>query len=265
MRKLALFILVLLSIQSKAQNWEIGFFGGVSTYRGDLAPRIVPAETHPTFGIGIKRNVNRFVTLALDVKHGKISGDDRNFDHLQSRNLRFHSPLTEVSATTEFNFFPFLKGLKPKQFTPFLFTGFSMFRFNPKTEYEGKTYDLRDLSTEGQGVQEDAPDKYSLYQPAIPIGGGFFFAAGARCGASVGLLSVVSCSFSSVFGSMVSWECCRDSAGPFSSWLWSASRFTGDSCSFCFVVPLLFPTGLRVSLGVVASSPDALLLCESDA
>lgn len=173
MRKLGLFVLLMLAFQAKGQDWEIGLFGGVSSYRGDLAPRIVPSEIHPSYGIGIKRNVSRFFTFTLDFKQGKISGDDRNFDHHQSRNLRFYSPVTEVSTTVEFNFFPFLKGLKPKQFTPFVFSGFSMFRFNPKTIYQGSEYELRNMRTEGQGIQEDAPELYSLYQPAIPIGGGF--------------------------------------------------------------------------------------------
>ncbi len=160
------------SFSISAQNWEGGFFGGASNYRGDLSPYITPSETHSAQGFYLKRNLSQFFSFNFGLTQGTISADDQNYKHLQKRNLSFKSQITELSATVEFNFFPFLKGLKPNQFTPFVFTGLGFFRFNPKTEYNGRTYELAKYNTEGQGITKDAPSEYSLYQPSIPMGGG---------------------------------------------------------------------------------------------
>jgi hypothetical protein len=158
---------------ANGQNWEGGLFAGASNYKGDLAPYLAPSETHPAVGVFVKRNLSPFFSLALTAKQGAISGDDENFDHLKDRNLSFESDITEVSAIIEFNFFPFLKGLGPDQFTPYVYSGFAFFRFEPTTTFKGETFDLQEFRTEGQGVTSDAPGQYSGLQPAIPIGGGF--------------------------------------------------------------------------------------------
>ncbi len=157
----------------QGQNWEGGLFVGASNYKGDLAPNVVPGETHPAIGVFVKRNLSPFFSFALTAKQGTISGDDENFSHLEDRNLSFESNLTEVSAIIEFNFFPFLKGLGADQFTPYVYSGFAFYRFEPTTTINGQTFDLKDLRTEGQGTRSDGPGNYSKLQPAIPIGGGF--------------------------------------------------------------------------------------------
>lgn len=157
---------------STAQNWEGGLFMGASNYRGDMAPRVAPKESHPAIGVFVKRNLSQFFSFSVSAKQGRISGDDDNFDHLEGRNLSFRSDITEISAVFEFNFFPFLKGLKPDQFTPYVYSGLAMFRFEPKTTLNGETYNLKEFRTEGQGLSDEEPSRYANYQPSIPIGGG---------------------------------------------------------------------------------------------
>ena len=170
---LAILLLLLMNVSNGiGQDWEGGLFVGASNYRGDMAPYMVPEETHPALGIFVKRNLSEFFAFSVSAKQGSISGDDANYDHLQSRGLSFESDITEVSAVFEFNFFPFLKGLEPDQFTPYVYSGFAMFRFEPHTTFNGQTYNLKKFRTEGQGITDDAPSQYSNYQPSIPIGGG---------------------------------------------------------------------------------------------
>jgi hypothetical protein len=170
---LTVLLLAFGTLNTSAQDWEGGLFLGASNYRGDMAPYMVPGETHPAIGVFVKRNLSEFFSFNVSAKQGKISGDDANYDHLESRGLSFESNITEVSAVVEFNFFPFLKGLEPDQFTPYVYSGLAMFRFEPRTSLNGQTYDLKKFRTEGQGVTDDAPGQYSNYQPSIPIGGGF--------------------------------------------------------------------------------------------
>src|SRR5208283_3885074 len=59
--------------------------------------------------------------------------------------------------------------------TSYLFAGASVMYFNPHGEWNGQWYALRPLSTEGEGLVPTRR-KYSLIQPAIPLGIGFKFA-----------------------------------------------------------------------------------------
>lgn len=186
MRKFYLSILFVFSVSSiSAQNWESGITFGATNYLGDLAPELVLEESHPALGLYLQKNMSPYFSWKIGLMQGKISGNDQNFDHLEPRNLAFESSITEANFKIEFNFFPFLKGLKTKQITPFVHTGIALFRFNPKTELDGETYELRKYSTEGQDINDNAPSKYELFQPSVPIGGGIKVMLGERFYASL--------------------------------------------------------------------------------
>jgi hypothetical protein len=150
---------------------QIGLQFGGSNYHGDLANEIVPGETHLMAGIFVKRNMSSHFATSLQFSYGKISGTDENFDNYAWRNLSFYSSVFELSFLTEFNFQPYGVNVLDKRFTPYLFTGFSLFAFNPKADYNGEEQVLRDLGTEGQ-LLDGGPKKYKLIQPAIPMGMG---------------------------------------------------------------------------------------------
>jgi hypothetical protein len=160
---------------SFAQSWEVGLFAGASNYQGDLAPDLVLSESHAALGLSLKQNISPYFAFTYNLNYGAISGNDNNFKPLAPRNLSFESNILEFSPQVEFNFFNFHLGLRPKKFTPYVFTGLSVFYFDPKTTYDGKKYSLRKMSTEGQGAIDGAPKRYNQLQLAIPIGGGLRF------------------------------------------------------------------------------------------
>jgi hypothetical protein len=93
------------------------------------------------------------------------------------RGLHFRSPIYELSGQIEFNFLPYQSGNPLYTWTPFVYTGISIFSFNPQAEnINGEWVDLQELGTEGQGTTTEfdgnTRSKYSLIQFAIPIGGG---------------------------------------------------------------------------------------------
>jgi len=102
---------------------------------------------------------------------GGLEGDDRvNRDYLQSRNLSFHSALSEFHAGIEYRI------INPANFsfTPYVFAGIGVFHYNPYAIYQGNKYYLQPLGTEGQGLSQYPEKKlYSLTQFCIPYGGGF--------------------------------------------------------------------------------------------
>lgn len=165
-------MIIFLPLISFGQKWEIGLQFGPSNYQGDLANDITFKETHLSGGMFLKRNVGQFFSHNFSIMEGEISGNDKNFSNQKIRNLSFQTYIYELSYQLEFNFFPFAVGLKHKDFTPYVFTGLSLFYFDPQTTYNGQNVKLNKLDTEGKVAGNEKKHAYSLYQLAIPIGGG---------------------------------------------------------------------------------------------
>ena len=157
-------------------NTEIGILLGTSYYLGDLN------TTHfnqPSFAAGliIRKNIDRRFTYKAEVMYLNIKSDERNSDDeiAKDRGLHFKSPIYELSGQVEFNFLPFQPDNPLYTWTPYVYTGVSIFNFNPKAENQfGEFVDLQELGTEGQGTTLFPDrDKYSMIQYAIAMGGGF--------------------------------------------------------------------------------------------
>jgi hypothetical protein len=157
-------------------NTEIGVLIGTSYYLGDLN------TTHfnqPSFASGliIRKNIDRRFAYKAEVMYLNVKSDERNSGDTiaRDRGLHFKSPIYELSGQVEFNFLPFQPENPLYTWTPYVYTGISIFHFNPKAENQfGEFVDLQELGTEGQGTTL-FPDrkKYSLIQYAIAMGGGF--------------------------------------------------------------------------------------------
>ena len=177
--KLLAIITLIVSFTIEAQqfkpNTEIGLLLGTSYYLGDLN------KTHfnqplPTAGLIIRKNIdNRFVYKA-EILYLDLMSDERESEDTiaYDRGLHFRSPVYELSGQLEFNFLPYHPGNPLYTWTPFIYTGFSLFHFNPQAENtNGEWVDLQELGTEGQGTTSfPGRKKYSLIQFAIPMGGG---------------------------------------------------------------------------------------------
>ena len=156
------------------QSSELGIFMGGSRYTGDLDPNFLSVKfIHPAGGLMYRHNWNPHYSWKGTVTYGTVSAADAGSSDpfMANRNLSFKSTLIEGSAQIEFNFFPYEIGsLEYSGATPYVFTGFSGFYFNPKTEYNGSWYELQLLRTEGKA--------YSLISFAIPMGIGLKFRLG---------------------------------------------------------------------------------------
>jgi hypothetical protein len=156
---------------------EVGIFAGMSTYNGDLQPRSITfRQSHPAFGILIRKSVYKGLGLRLGASFGKVSGADSlsSDSSVRSRNLSFQSNITDVHLLLEYNFFDY----KETGFTPYVFVGISVFHFDPYAQdTSGLRVYLPPLSTEGQGLST-YPDRkpYNLTQVSIPFGIGVKYA-----------------------------------------------------------------------------------------
>lgn len=177
MKKIILtFLLGLSLLPCFSQQSEIGAMVGTSFYLGDLNPRKLFGMPQLAGGIIYRYNFSPRWALKADILFAKVAGDDQITNKHYERNLRFTSPITEISVQAELNFFRLYNESGKNFFTPYIFGGISVFSFNPRTEdpATGIEYDLQPVGTEGQGL-EGQRDFYSLTNVAIPFGIGIRF------------------------------------------------------------------------------------------
>src|SRR5438270_1927186 len=102
MRKLFfIFILFVCACSSWAQR-EIGVFGGLANYQGDLVDKAYQSS-RGVFGISYGYEMTRRITLRGGLTFAKIAGADSLSQHadLRARNLSFQSRITELSLRAE--------------------------------------------------------------------------------------------------------------------------------------------------------------------
>lgn len=152
------------------EGWEAGGGGGISYYFGDLNTRFDLSEPGFMTGVAARYNFNPRVAFTFAANYATISADDADATNLfeKTRNLNFQSDIVEFGGHLEFNFLEYIHGSKDHFFTPYLFTGLSIFSFNPKTLFNGELVELRNYGTEGQFKGEE----YATTAFAFLFGGG---------------------------------------------------------------------------------------------
>ncbi len=129
---------------------------------------------HPALGIGAELHLNSRLALQLGYRNATVSGSDSysTQEAFKMRNLSFESEINEAQVSLRYYPFGFLPDRK--RWSPYFFTGLTIFHFNPMAEYQGNWVELQPLGTEGQGTSA-FPDRkpYNLTQVAVPLGGGF--------------------------------------------------------------------------------------------
>jgi len=168
-----LFSLLVLYIPARSQQWAIDLFTGVSNYQGEMMQKPYAIQNSKmAIGLGGSYILNGHFRVRGMLHIASIGAHDKytTSPALIARNLNFTSSISEFSLTLQYD----LLDLKYYKFTPYIFGGVGIFRFNPFTfdSTAGKVY-LKPLSTEGQGLTA-YPDRkpYALTQVCLPLGGG---------------------------------------------------------------------------------------------
>lgn len=182
---LTLFAATGMFAQNKSiHNVEIGLMAGGTNYIGEMTDSRFQ-EVNFAGGIMLRYNPNYNFSIRGSVFYGRINGDDANLSDPESRqrNLHFFSPLIEFSGQFEWNILGFdaLGSRGNKGFSPYLFAGIGIFKFNPQAVFDDTTYELQPLGTEGQGTTPlQGRKKYALTQVSIPFGIGIKFRLAPR-------------------------------------------------------------------------------------
>lgn len=172
MRK-TVFLSLLLAFSVVAQcQLQIGLFGGVSNYVGDMTDRLYQ-NSRPAIGITAGYQILPRINLRAGFTYAKVDGADSlsKQQDIVLRNLSFQTNITEFSLVAEINTFD----MNYKRWSPYIFGGLAVFHFNPYTydQQNNKVY-LKPLGTEGEGLP-GYQKPYALTQVALPFGGGIKF------------------------------------------------------------------------------------------
>ena len=108
---------------------HITAFGGFSNYQGDLQyRRFTMEQSFAAFGLGLTYDVTPNISIQGLASRAKLGAHDQyNLPSLQRRNLSFETVLYEGSVTGQYRLFD----LNDRRFTPYLFGGIALFRFQP--------------------------------------------------------------------------------------------------------------------------------------
>ena len=123
----------ILSIEGQTfrSNVEIGGFGGVAYYLGDINPRTQFYSSEPAIGAMIKYNPSEHHCFRFNVFYGQLTGSDLDFknEYQQMRAHRFETSLLDCHIGYEFNFMPhIINRRKASHSTPYIFAaaGYSL-------------------------------------------------------------------------------------------------------------------------------------------
>ena len=148
-------------LPATAQRLEVGAGGGVNLYRGDILPSIDPGYAKPAGQVFVRHNPGRAVSIKYALLAGSFAGSDakKTTDPFaQARMRTFRTRLQEASVCVEYNFLDYRSDAKRMPFSPYLFGGAALFRFEP-VENTKPAYNLSGVSIPfGLGL------KYAFYR-----------------------------------------------------------------------------------------------------
>jgi hypothetical protein len=190
MRKLLAVLIICLPLSLLAQDavvqeGEFGFGVGAGHYFGDLNTRAHLNRPKIAAGIFFRKNFGNYIALRIAANFAQLGYSDVYNTHnefMHRRNLSFNSKVWELGLQGDFNFYRFLPGDPDFRFTPYVTLGVSVFNYDPYAYLGGQKYFLRQLGTEGQGIDTANRDRqpYSSMAVAIPFGVGIKYSINER-------------------------------------------------------------------------------------
>jgi OOP family OmpA-OmpF porin len=173
----AIIFLVFLPLSLNAQyHYDVGPLVGGAFYLGDLNDAMLPQfeETGIAYGIQFQYHLGHTMGLRAQLLRGTITGDDQNFDNpiiRSSRNIRFESTLTELSAQFVWEPFGHRRYREPVSFkpifSPYLFVGLGGVVVDAQPDFAQAP-----RPNFIERVQADEAQSNPGFFPTIPVGAG---------------------------------------------------------------------------------------------
>ncbi|MBD0778224.1 hypothetical protein HPE56_10495 [Maribacter sp. ANRC-HE7] len=125
-------ILFLLCVSLNAQTYEIGAFVGGANNIGDVGRTNFIAPSDIAIGGLFKWNKSKRYAWRASLIYGKFTADDSksSMTARQQRGYVVNNSIFEASAGLEFNFIDYNLHRLGTAFTPYIYTGFTYFRYD---------------------------------------------------------------------------------------------------------------------------------------
>ncbi len=173
-RLFVLFLFGFLALKMFAQpSVDIGFFGGVGTYLGDLKDVDFKKSINPAYGGFVRYNFNPRYGLRFNVINGTI-GAEGKFDGNQ---WNFNKNVMDISLNFEWNYMKYIVGEKETRWSTFLFGGIGLQMY----DYKFRQAELAAL-VDPTYFEMAHHNPGSVVAPTIPFGLGFKFNLSKRVG-----------------------------------------------------------------------------------
>lgn len=167
---------VFLPDSTRYGKWEVGLFGGISGYAGDLNHNWFRQDKYYIdYGLKIRYHYNRNISLRFNLDYTTVGC--RDYGQFAHRKLSFKSNIISATLMAEYEFLDkykrnaqqFVSSLGHKIY-PSIGVGIGLVNFNPKAQYtDGTWYALRQFGTEGQTAP--GGKKYSTITLSVPVMG----------------------------------------------------------------------------------------------
>jgi hypothetical protein len=188
MRKILAALIICLPVSVFSQNAIVqeGEFGvglGAAHYFGDLNTRAHLNRPKPAATLFFRKNFGNYIALRVGGTFAQLGYSDIYNTHnetMRRRNLSFNTNIWELGLQGDFNFYRFMPGDPDFRWTPYVTLGASIFNYDPFAYLNGEKHFLRQLGTEGQGLDTSRKQPYSSMSFAIPFGVGIKYSINER-------------------------------------------------------------------------------------
>jgi hypothetical protein len=137
-------------------------------YAGDLCNGVECFKILPSVGIGGEYRFSESLLFRTELNYIRMSATDIGHKYQSVRGLSFFSNTIDFNVNVVYDLFEFNKMYRRRvAVAPYFTVGLGFVTVNPKTRYNGQTYKLRPLQTEGVD--------YASIALTIPYGMGFRF------------------------------------------------------------------------------------------
>lgn len=171
-------------MSANAQVLEVGGSVGLSYYMGDINPNKPFVQSDLGWGALVRyydgtRWAFRFTYSNLNLKNS-----DKASGYRPERGLSFNTKVHDFALLAEFNFFDYFTGSKRNGFSPYIFGGMSVLRFNPKADDGTELYNILTDTDSDKSMPSDSTysAKYNRVAVSIPFGIGVKYSVSNRLG-----------------------------------------------------------------------------------
>lgn len=137
-------------------RFEIGIRTGGSIFLGTISNKrkIFSNDINQLYGLHVNYNLYSNLTLSVNVEKFSLSNTDlqsNNNDQI-ARGMSFKSSILSITPSINYDFVDNRLYSKARRFKPSIGFGFDLIKFNPTGVYNGVVFNLQELGTGGQFI-----------------------------------------------------------------------------------------------------------------